>query len=311
MEYVMSKTERSSGLPSTLILFVAILMSVLWGAIDINYHGHFQCATNIKIVEAEIAKRSHLLAYTVPDKDLSAAENDAAVVKCTCDASRKVVLTGKVDNANIRREFSDVVASAVGTNQVDNQIEDLNEDALKDLQALLDSPPTNMKMNYQVKGLGTIYLTGDVPSPEVKDRVEKLVAKIRGVRTVKNDLGRELQAQRMLRIHNIYFDFNQWKIRDQSQPVLDEVAQKVQEYLGVAATGSVRIEGHTDSIASNQYNQWLSEKRAQAVLEALVGRGIPRDRLKAAGKGESAMLVSPDDTPEKRAENRRIEFYFE
>ena len=221
-----SFTERTvasadtRGLPSKIIAFVAALFAILWGALDVNYHGHFSCDTNLKLVRAELARRTHLKDYLGEMKDY-AGQVETGTVTCEC-ANRKVVLRGKVVNDNIRSEFSDVAALAVGTDKVDNQIETLNEDALGALQKLLQSPPTNMTMNYQVKDRGTIYLTGDLPSPELKETIGNLVAKIRGVRSVVNDLGRELQVQRMIRIHNIYFDFNKWEIRSQSHAVLDE-----------------------------------------------------------------------------------------
>ena len=304
-----SSSSASTGMPSKVILLIGVILSIVWGALDINYHGHFNCNTLVKVVNAELAKRTHLSDYMADQKD-EAGQLETGTVRCEC-AGRKIVLTGKVVNDNIRQEFSDVAAMAVGADRIDNQIETLNEGALKELQALLETPPTKVTMNYQVKKRGTLYLTGDIPNQEIKDHIGALVAKIRGVRSVVNDLGKEATAQRMLRIHNIYFDFNQFKIRDQSQVVIDEVANKVEEFLASNPKGWVRIEGHTDSIAGDQYNKWLSEKRAQAVLEALVSRGIPADKLKAVGLGKTRLLVPHDDTPEKRAENRRIEFYFE
>jgi outer membrane protein OmpA-like peptidoglycan-associated protein len=305
-----STSTPATGWPSKLILLLAAIFAILWPALDVNFHGHWQCSTLKNVVMAEIAKHTHLKAY-MDENYQGRPQPPEALVRCECNELGKLVLTGKVDNANIRREFSDVAALAIGTDRVDNQIEELNEDALRELQALLDTAPTNMKLNYQVTDLGTVYLTGDLPDPALKDRITEMVRKLRGVRNVVNDLGKELKVPGMLRMHNIWFDFNKWQIRSQSQPHIDEAAQVITKYLADNPQGTVRVEGHTDSIATDKYNQWLSEKRAGAVLEALVNRGIPRERLKAVGKGESMMLVSPDDTPEKRAENRRIEFHFE
>ncbi len=66
------------------------------------------------------------------------------------------------------------------------------------------------------------------------------------------------------------------------------------------------IVGHTDSTASDKYNQTLSEKRAAIVKDMLVKDGVAADRLTTAGKGESAPVAS-NKTKEGRAENRRIE----
>ena len=65
------------------------------------------------------------------------------------------------------------------------------------------------------------------------------------------------------------------------------------------------IEGHTDNTGAEAYNQNLSERRAEAVVQALVNSGIDRDRLTARGYGESRPVAS-NDTAEGRAQNRRV-----
>jgi len=67
------------------------------------------------------------------------------------------------------------------------------------------------------------------------------------------------------------------------------------------------VEGHTDSTGSAATNQTLSEARSQAVVDKLVGLGITRDRLKAAGKGQTAPIAD-NSTDEGKAKNRRVEF---
>ena len=69
---------------------------------------------------------------------------------------------------------------------------------------------------------------------------------------------------------------------------------------------SVEIQGHTDSIGSDEYNQKLSERRAQSVLEYFVGQGIAKNRLTAVGYGESQPIAS-NETEAGRAKNRRVQ----
>lgn len=69
----------------------------------------------------------------------------------------------------------------------------------------------------------------------------------------------------------------------------------------------IRIVGHTDSVGSNADNQMLSEGRAGAVKDDMVGRGIDASRIETEGKGESAP-VADNATEEERAMNRRVEF---
>lgn len=65
------------------------------------------------------------------------------------------------------------------------------------------------------------------------------------------------------------------------------------------------IEGHTDSSGATEYNQGLSERRAQAVVQAITNSGIAENRLTARGYGESRPIAS-NDTAEGRAQNRRV-----
>lgn len=87
-----------------------------------------------------------------------------------------------------------------------------------------------------------------------------------------------------------------------SGPLLDRLAAAAE-----ACPGGVRIEGHTDSVGDAGANQRLSEARAAAVRDALVGRGLAAERLSAVGFGDSQPRA--DNTTEAgRAVNRRIEF---
>ncbi|HST09444.1 MAG TPA: OmpA family protein, partial [Terriglobales bacterium] len=66
------------------------------------------------------------------------------------------------------------------------------------------------------------------------------------------------------------------------------------------------VEGHTDSVGTDDYNQQLSEKRAEAVRQYLVQQGISGDTIVATGFGKTAPIAS-NDTPEGRQQNRRVE----
>ena len=68
----------------------------------------------------------------------------------------------------------------------------------------------------------------------------------------------------------------------------------------------VEVEGHTDSVGSDQYNQALSERRAQSVRDYLVQQGISQYSVEAHGFGKTAPIAS-NDTAEGRQQNRRVE----
>ncbi|WKV12849.1 OmpA family protein [Marivirga harenae] len=72
----------------------------------------------------------------------------------------------------------------------------------------------------------------------------------------------------------------------------------------------VVIIGHTDSTGPEEYNQVLSEKRAQSVVNYLTDNGVKKDRLEYVGKGETEPAY-PNDTKENRSKNRRVNFKVE
>ncbi len=109
---------------------------------------------------------------------------------------------------------------------------------------------------------------------------------------------------RILISERIYFDYDRDTIRPVSMPLLDQVAAVVQELPGELR---VRVDGYSDNEGGEAYNLDLSYRRARAVVEYLAGRGVPRSRLEYRGYGPRNP-VAPNDTPEGRALNRRVEF---
>ncbi len=116
-------------------------------------------------------------------------------------------------------------------------------------------------------------------------------------------LERALREDRRAVVYDLFFDFNSERIRPESEPTLREIA----EVLRRNPDWKLSVEGHTDAIASDQYNLDLSARRAAAVKSALGSRfGIAGARLTTAGLGESSPR-DRNDTLEGRARNRRVE----
>lgn len=105
---------------------------------------------------------------------------------------------------------------------------------------------------------------------------------------------------------SVLFDFDSADLRLDAEETLWEVAAVIQAYPG----RRVRIEGHTDSIASDAYNQQLSERRAEAVRSWLVAHGVEKGRLVTVGHGESRP-VADNATAAGRQLNRRVEVIIE
>jgi OOP family OmpA-OmpF porin len=101
------------------------------------------------------------------------------------------------------------------------------------------------------------------------------------------------------------FDFDKSVVRPDGKKSIDEALGKIK---GVDLE-MVIATGHTDSIGTEQYNQRLSERRAAAVKEYLVSKGIASSKVTTIGKGES-QPVATNKTAEGRQKNRRVDIEF-
>ncbi len=118
---------------------------------------------------------------------------------------------------------------------------------------------------------------------------------------------RELQAKQtdrglVLTLGDVLFDSGQATLKPGATGTVDRLA----EFLIQSPDRSVTIEGHTDSMGSDRYNMSLSENRANSVKAALVGKGVPAERIVAVGKGEG-VPVAGNDNSAGRQQNRRVE----
>lgn len=100
----------------------------------------------------------------------------------------------------------------------------------------------------------------------------------------------------------VEFPFDSVEIRQEYMAEITELADYLKQHPDLQLT----IEGHTDSVGSDVYNQYLSEGRAKAVADSLVESGVETERLNAIGFGESRPIAD-NDTTEGRSRNRRVE----
>lgn len=103
-------------------------------------------------------------------------------------------------------------------------------------------------------------------------------------------------------VKGITFDYKKWDIKEEFNSNLSNIVDILQKNPNM----NIRIEGHTDNIGSMEYNIDLSQKRAQAVKNYLVGKGINESRISIMGFGYKRP-IAPNDTDEGRALNRRAE----
>jgi outer membrane protein OmpA-like peptidoglycan-associated protein len=108
--------------------------------------------------------------------------------------------------------------------------------------------------------------------------------------------------KRRIVLRGVHFDFDKTEIRSDAAPILDTAAQTLQEESEI----TVSVEGHTDAVGGEEYNQGLSVRRAKAVRDYLVEKGVDASRMSVEGFGESRPVAS-NDTADGRAQNRRVE----
>ncbi len=127
-------------------------------------------------------------------------------------------------------------------------------------------------------------------------RVRALEAQLRDIEAQQTERGL------LVTLGDVLFAFNKAELSAQAAPRLDKLANFLRQF----PDRKLIIEGHTDSVGGDAYNQELSERRAQAVQNALVQRGVAPDRITARGYGKT-YPVADNASPEGRAMNRRVE----
>jgi len=100
----------------------------------------------------------------------------------------------------------------------------------------------------------------------------------------------------------VFFDTGKSALKKGAQATLTRIAEQLKTDDSIKVT----VEGHTDSTGSNATNQTLSEKRAQAVRDFLVGAGVPAGQISAVGRGEEQPIAT-NNTAAGRQQNRRVE----
>jgi outer membrane protein OmpA-like peptidoglycan-associated protein len=109
------------------------------------------------------------------------------------------------------------------------------------------------------------------------------------------------EPKKELVLDRVYFETNSAKLKPESSETLDKVAASIKEWPDV----KILVAGHTDSTGADAHNLKLSAARANAVLDYLVSKGVPRTQLAAGGFGEKEPIAD-NKTAEGRAKNRRV-----
>lgn len=112
-----------------------------------------------------------------------------------------------------------------------------------------------------------------------------------------------IEIGQVVRLNNVFFDFDKWDLRPESFVELDRVVALLKENPKI----EIEMSAHTDSHGTDEYNFKLSDNRARSVREYILSKGIPESRIISKGYGETKPVVA-NDTDEHRQLNRRVEF---
>ena len=207
-------------------------------------------------------------AIVISDGENTTGRDPIEAAKCIVNkySDRVCIHTILVGDSTRGTEVMETIASL-------NNCEVTTAEALKDKSAM-DS------------FVGKVFYTyrGEAPRPVVKPKPKPVV------------------KPKKIVLRGINFHLDKAEIKPESEPILNGATQMLKDNPGV----KVSIEGHTCSLGTDEYNQRLSEQRAQSVFRYLVRKGIDPSRLKATGFGESRPIAD-NQTEEGRRLNRRIE----
>jgi len=252
--------------------------------VESNNEGAFKLYTPLmdklkyRIEEPGYAVREEII--TIP-KDVNSYDTIIRLVKL----GKEVTLSGKVfdDNDN------PLVAMVAWIYE--------NEDEIIEYRVVTDSNgdysislPRIPKFQYRVSKPNYLQISGEIDIPEEQQNITK------------NFRLSKLEKEAVFELENVEFEFNKAVLTPRSLEILKPVLATMKEN----ETLEIELSGHTDNIGSKQYNQKLSEARAQAVADYLIKNGIDQKRIKTIGYGFDKPIAS-NSTPEGRQKNRRTE----
>lgn len=112
-----------------------------------------------------------------------------------------------------------------------------------------------------------------------------------------------IEIGQIVRLNNVFFDFDKWDLRPESFVELNRVVELLKQNPSIV----IEMSAHTDSYGSDDYNFRLSDERARSVMQYILSQGIAASRISSKGYGETKP-VAANDTDENRQLNRRVEF---
>jgi len=166
--------------------------------------------------------------------------------------------------------------------------------------------PVEGGTNYELIGEKNGYFTTRVPFSTVGKTIpqEELVEMVTDTTFTTKLVLNKIVLDKAIVLENIYYEFDQSFITAAAAVELDKLVKILEDNPQI----SIELSSHTDSRGENDYNQELSQRRAESAVQYLVDSGISPDRITARGYGEQQLIIKNAMTEEQHEINRRTEF---
>lgn len=176
-------------------------------------------------------------------------------------------------------------------------LEDANAGSWETSIPLIDNPQACGMENAESIACGRWYSLSEKENPDAcLDRP--------GERPCRRWFSVAKPAPAVIVLSDVHFDFDSAQIKPDSLHNLDDDVEVLKKHENTKVT----IVGHTDDIGTEGYNEKLSQRRAESVMEYFIQQGISPSRMAAEGRGDT-QPVATNETEQGRAENRRTELY--
>ncbi len=251
-------------------------------------------------------------AITLPMSAVVFAEhNDAHVANSSQNVP--VVIKGVVATSSDKQQLLDKLKAQYPDKPVRDEIEVRSNISIPTnwqqiATTIIDSDISNIRQGrIDIHGT-TISLHGKVSSLEQKQAIQNRIhSRLTDLYQLENQLvvveGEQRLIDETLGNRIVEFESGSTNLTPMGLGILDDMAGVLQR----VGNKPVLITGHTDNVGNSTANLALSNKRAEAVKQYLIGRNINASRLSTTGKGDSDPIAS-NDNEEGRTRNRRIEF---
>jgi type IX secretion system PorP/SprF family membrane protein len=161
-----------------------------------------------------------------------------------------------------------------------------NNDKIKDMTVRMDTFEKQLKEYKDIVGQKPVSAFSDLTNPNGKHAKS----------------GGDISKDDIYKMDKIYFEKNSSYLKKESYPQLNQLV----DIMKANPNMKIKVIGHTDYVASDAYNMWLSDRRAKRVADYLVGHGVPAENVTSVGFGKRSPIAD-NSTEEGRALNRRVE----